>query len=119
MTAESLTSLLSLAIVVGANGEPVATIQNSDAVIFFNFRPDRARQLTRALAISGFAEFDVSGRPQIHFACFTIYDRSFPLPVAFPPHDHKNVLAEVWEKDLRAQLSSGGDGEVCACYVFL
>jgi len=85
-------------IVVGANGEPVATIQNGDAVIFFNFRPDRARQLTRALAISGFAEFDVSGRPQIHFACFTVYDRSLPLPVAFPPHDHKNVLAEVWEK---------------------
>ena len=85
-------------IVVGANGEPVATIQNGDAVIFFNFRPDRARQLTRALAISGFAEFDVSGRPQIHFACFTVYDRSFPLPVAFPPHDHKNVLSAVWEK---------------------
>ena len=85
-------------IVVGANGEPVARMQNGDAVIFFNFRPDRARQLTRALAIFGFAEFDASGRPQIHFACFTVYDRSFPLPVAFPPHDHKNVLAEVWEK---------------------
>jgi 2,3-bisphosphoglycerate-independent phosphoglycerate mutase len=85
-------------VVVGDSGEPVATIQNSDAVIFFNFRPDRARQLTRAVAISGFAEFDVSARPQIHFACFTVYDRSFPLAVAFPPHDHKNVLAEVWEK---------------------
>lgn len=85
-------------VVVGDGGEPVATIQNSDAVIFFNFRPDRARQLTRAVAISGFAEFDVSARPQIHFACFTVYDRSFPLAVAFPPHDHKNVLAEVWEK---------------------
>jgi 2,3-bisphosphoglycerate-independent phosphoglycerate mutase len=85
-------------VVVGDDGEPLATIQNSDAVIFFNFRPDRARQLTRAVAISGFAEFDVSARPQIHFACFTVYDRSFPLAVAFPPHDHKNVLAEVWEK---------------------
>ncbi len=85
-------------VVVGANGEPVATIQDGDAVIFFNFRPDRARQLTRSLAISGFSEFDVSGRPQIQFVCFTVYDRSFPLPVAFPPHDHKNVLAEVWEK---------------------
>ena len=85
-------------VVVGDDGEPMATIQNSDAIIFFNFRPDRARQLTRAVAISGFAEFDVSARPQIHFACFTVYDRSFPLAVAFPPHDHKNVLAEVWEK---------------------
>ena len=85
-------------LVVDTGGEPVATIRDGDAVIFFNFRPDRARQITRALAISGFQEFDVSGRPQIHFACFTVYDRSFPLPVAFPPHTHKNVLAEVWEK---------------------
>lgn len=85
-------------VIVNANGEPVATIQDGDAVIFFNFRPDRARQLTRALAIPGFEEFDVSGRPQIDFVCFTVYDRSFPLSVAFPPRDHKNVLAEVWEK---------------------
>ena len=84
-------------IMFGANDEPVATIQDGDAVVFFNFRPDRARQLTRALAVADFNEFDVSGRPQIHFVCFTVYDRSFPLPIAFPPHDHKNVLAEVWE----------------------
>jgi 2,3-bisphosphoglycerate-independent phosphoglycerate mutase len=85
-------------VIVNASGEPAATIQEGDAVIFFNFRPDRARQLTRALAIPGFQEFDVSSRPQIEFVCFTVYDRSFPLPVAFPPRDHKNVLAEVWEK---------------------
>lgn len=84
--------------ILNANGEPIATIQDGDAVIFFNFRPDRARQLTRALAIQGFEEFDVSGRPQIEFVCFTVYDRSFPLPVAFAPRDHKNVLAEVWER---------------------
>jgi 2,3-bisphosphoglycerate-independent phosphoglycerate mutase len=81
---------------VEANGEPVARIKDGDAVIFFNFRPDRARQLTRALAVPGFAEFDVTRRPRMHFVCFTVYDRTFPLPVAFPPYDHKNVLAEVW-----------------------
>ena len=43
-------------------------------------------------------EFDVSHRPQVEFVCFTVYDRSLPLPVAFLPRDHKNVLAEVWEK---------------------
>jgi 2,3-bisphosphoglycerate-independent phosphoglycerate mutase len=83
-------------VMVDASGEPVATIKDGDAVIFFNFRPDRARQLTRALAIAGFQEFDVSDRPAIDFVCFTVYDRTFPLAVAFPPHDHKNVLAEVW-----------------------
>lgn len=85
-------------VVVGANNEPVATLNDGDAVIFFNFRPDRARQLTRALSISGFTDFEVARRPQLHFVCFTVYDRSFPLPVAFPPREHKNVLAEVWEK---------------------
>lgn len=83
-------------VIVDATGEPVAIIKDGDAVIFFNFRPDRARQLTRALAIAGFQEFDVSGRPTIDFVCFTVYDRTFPLAVAFPPRDHKNVLAEVW-----------------------
>jgi 2,3-bisphosphoglycerate-independent phosphoglycerate mutase len=85
-------------VIIDADGEPVATIQDGDAVIFFNFRPDRARQLTRALAVPGFGDFDVSGRPQIEFVCFTVYDRTFPLPVAFAPRDHKNVLAEVWER---------------------
>ena len=85
-------------VIVGSNGEPVATIQDGDAVIFFNFRPDRARQLTRALAITGFQEFDVTGRPRLDLVCFTVYDRTFPLAVAFPPRNHKNVLAEVWGK---------------------
>lgn len=76
--------------------EPVATISEGDAVIFFNFRPDRARQLTRALAISGFDEFPTPQRPPIDFVCFSKYDETFPLPIAFPPLAHKNVLAEVF-----------------------
>jgi 2,3-bisphosphoglycerate-independent phosphoglycerate mutase len=77
---------------------PVGTIGEDDGVIFFNFRPDRARQLTRALAIANFNEFPVPGRPRIDFVCFTVYDRTFPLAVAFPPNEHKSVLAEVWSK---------------------
>lgn len=83
-------------VMANEGGQPVGTIQSDDAVVFFNFRPDRARQLTRALTASDFHEFDVAGRPPIDFVCFTVYDRTFPLAVAFPPHDHKNVLAEVW-----------------------
>ena len=77
---------------------PIAAIGEGDGVIFFNFRPDRARQLTRALAIANFNEFPVAVRPRIDFVCFTVYDRTFPLPVAFPPNEHRNVLAEVWGK---------------------
>ena len=82
--------------IVRKDGAPVATIKDDDSVIFFNFRPDRARQLTRALTIPGFNEFDVSDRPRVHFVCFTMYDHSFDLPIAFPPRHHRNVLAETW-----------------------
>jgi 2,3-bisphosphoglycerate-independent phosphoglycerate mutase len=84
--------------IVRKDGAPVATIKDDDSVIFFNFRPDRARQLTRALAIPGFNEFDVSDRPRVHYVCFTMYDHTFDLPVAFPPRQHRNVLAEAWGK---------------------
>jgi 2,3-bisphosphoglycerate-independent phosphoglycerate mutase len=80
------------------NGKPVATIGEGDGVIFFNFRPDRARQITRALAIANFAEFPTPGRPRMDFVSFTVYDRTFPLPVAFSPNEHRNVLAEVWSR---------------------
>ena len=82
--------------VVKENGDRVATIRDQDGVIFFNFRPDRARQLTRALAVPGFNEFPDARRPQIDLVCFTLYDSTFGLPIAFPPRAHKNVLAEVW-----------------------
>jgi 2,3-bisphosphoglycerate-independent phosphoglycerate mutase len=85
-------------LIVRESGEPVATIQHDDSVIFFNFRPDRARQLTRALAVPGFNEFPVPDRPRIDFVCFTLYDQSLSLPIAFPPRQHRNVLAEVWGK---------------------
>jgi len=86
-------------VIVNEDGSPIGTLKDGDSVIFFNFRPDRARQLTRAIAVPGFAEFDLSLRPSVAFVCFTVYDRTFPLPVAFPPHDHKNVLAEVWDAE--------------------
>ena len=84
-------------VIVNDNGSPIGTLKDGDSVVFFNFRPDRARQLTRAIAVPGFAEFSFSRRPSAAFVCFTVYDRTFPLPIAFPPHDHKNVLAEVWD----------------------
>jgi 2,3-bisphosphoglycerate-independent phosphoglycerate mutase len=84
--------------IVRDDGSPIATIRDDDSVIFFNFRPDRARQLTRALALPEFNEFPISDRPRVEFVCFTMYDNTFNLPVAFPPRAHRNVLAEVWGK---------------------
>jgi 2,3-bisphosphoglycerate-independent phosphoglycerate mutase len=82
--------------IVRKDGSPVATIKDDDAVIFFNFRPDRARQLTRALTVPDFNEFEITGRPRVQFVCFTMYDHTFDLPIAFPPRQHARVLAEAW-----------------------
>jgi 2,3-bisphosphoglycerate-independent phosphoglycerate mutase len=77
-------------------GEPVAVMEDGDSVIFFNFRPDRARQITRALTQPDFDGFPVAQRPQLDYACFTRYDATFNLPIAFGPQAHRNVLAEVF-----------------------
>jgi 2,3-bisphosphoglycerate-independent phosphoglycerate mutase len=79
-----------------ALGEPVATMQEGDSVIFFNYRPDRARQITRSLMVEGFDSFDILNRPQLSFACMTQYDATFGLPVAFAKQSHKNTLVEVF-----------------------
>jgi 2,3-bisphosphoglycerate-independent phosphoglycerate mutase len=78
------------------DGGAVAEFEDGDAVIFFNFRPDRARQITRALTEPGFGGFPTPQRPSVHFVCFTQYDATFNLPVAFAPKEHRNVLAEVF-----------------------
>ncbi len=83
-------------VVTRDTGDPVATIQDGDSVIFFNFRADRARQLTSALAVPGFDAFTVANRPQVHFVCFAVYDKTYPLPVAFPPELPINILAAVF-----------------------
>jgi 2,3-bisphosphoglycerate-independent phosphoglycerate mutase len=82
--------------IVREDASAVATIENGDSVIFFNFRPDRARQLTRALAVAGFSEFPTE-LSDVAFVCFTLYDATFNLPIAFPPRVHRKVLAEVWD----------------------
>jgi 2,3-bisphosphoglycerate-independent phosphoglycerate mutase len=82
-------------VVVDETSVPVATISDGDSVIFFNFRADRAREITRALTDPDFADFDRGHRPDVHFVCMTQYDATFPLPVAFPPQKHEGILADV------------------------
>jgi 2,3-bisphosphoglycerate-independent phosphoglycerate mutase len=83
-------------VMVREDGDPVGTIQDGDSVIFFNFRADRARQITSALAVPGFDEFPTPNRPHTHFVCFAVYDKTYPLPVAFPPELPRNILADVF-----------------------
>ena len=79
--------------------EPVALddrgVVDGDAVVFFNFRPDRAREITRAIVDDAFDGFDCARRPQVSFVCLTEYDPDIPAPIAFPKTFPENVLADV------------------------
>jgi 2,3-bisphosphoglycerate-independent phosphoglycerate mutase len=70
-------------------------IRDGDAVVFFNFRPDRARQLTRALAELGFSEFDRAAAPRVLLTTLTEYQEDWSYPVAFPPERPGATLASV------------------------
>jgi 2,3-bisphosphoglycerate-independent phosphoglycerate mutase len=73
-----------------------ARVADGDVCLFFNFRPDRARELTRAFAEPGFAGFDRGPHPPaVDFVTLTEYKKEFGLPVAFAPEHPTNVLADV------------------------
>jgi 2,3-bisphosphoglycerate-independent phosphoglycerate mutase len=82
--------------IVGEDGKQLATVRDGDSVIFFNFRADRARQLTRAFTEDDFTGFDRGPKLKIRFTCMTEYDRTFHLPVAFQPERHEMILADVF-----------------------
>ena len=79
--------------VIVKDGVPVGTVNDQDSVIFFNFRPARARELTRAFCMDEFAGFDRGERPQVLYVCFTEYDVTIPNKiVAF----HKVSITETF-----------------------
>src|SRR5574341_825762 len=78
---------------------PLAAIQDDDAVIFCNFRSDRAREITRALTDPDFQGFHRRVSPKLStFVCLTTYDETLDLPVAFPPVKLTNILGHVLSK---------------------
>ena len=90
---------------VRSKDEEKAKIKSGDSVIFFNFRPDRARQLTRAFISESFNEFDRGEKPpRVHFVCMTQYDKTFNVPVVFPYREIKNTLGEVISNNNLRQL---------------
>ena len=84
---------------------PAGLIRDQDVVVFFNFRADRARQLTRAFTQDKFDEFPRPRRVALAtFVTMTEYDHTFALPVAFPPRSLRNILGEVVSREEIAQL---------------
>jgi 2,3-bisphosphoglycerate-independent phosphoglycerate mutase len=89
------------------DGRPVATIDDGDSVIFWNFRSDRARQITYALTEPNFDSFPRKVIPEIHFACMSEYDKRLILPVAFPQKRVSNNLGNVLAANGLKQLRIG------------
>ncbi len=79
-------------------------MDEGDVAIFINFRPDRARELTRALADPGFDEFSRSGGPVIDLTTMTVYRKGWPYPVAFPERRPAVTLAQVISESGGRQL---------------
>ncbi|MEE2823147.1 MAG: 2,3-bisphosphoglycerate-independent phosphoglycerate mutase [Acidobacteriota bacterium] len=84
--------------VVDGQGNPVGLLQRDDATIFFNFRADRARQLTRALAIEAFPHFPRSAHVAKHFLTMTEYDKDFEFPMVFSPVKLKRSLVKLMDR---------------------
>lgn len=91
-------------ILTNAGGRIVA-VENGDSVIFFNFRPDRARQLTYAFTEPDEkAGFKRKEHPAVHFVCMTQYDEELTIPIAYPPKNLKNTIGEYLAANGKTQL---------------
>jgi 2,3-bisphosphoglycerate-independent phosphoglycerate mutase len=83
-------------VVVDGGGKAVGLVRDGDAVVFFNFRADRAREITRAFTDPAFREFERDPAPRLSaWVCLTEYDKTFALPVAFPPTDLTEIFPEI------------------------
>ena len=92
-------------VITSADGEtPIAKIEENDSIIFFNFRPDRAREITRAIVDKDFKEFETK-KIKTYFVCFTSYDETMPnIHIAFKKEQIKNTLGEVLSNKGLTQL---------------
>lgn len=82
--------------ILGADGQPVASIRDGDAVLFYNYRGDRPREITKAFVIDGFKEFDRGAKLDLYYATMTEYESGLPVKVVSPkPEPLKNILGQV------------------------
>ncbi len=91
-------------VVVDSGGTPIGSLSDNDSVIIFNFRSDRARQLTSALAFEAFDGFERPARPRPLVTSMTTYSADYGLPVAFTPQAFSGSIAEVLPAHGRTNL---------------
>lgn len=86
------------------DGKPIGTIRDGDSIIFFNYREDRAREITKAFSLPDFDGFSRPKKLDIDFVAMTEYERNLPIHIAFAPEDVTNALGEVLSKQGKTQL---------------
>ncbi|MFH0950996.1 MAG: 2,3-bisphosphoglycerate-independent phosphoglycerate mutase [bacterium] len=87
------------------NGQPLTTIKDNDAIIFFNYRADRARQLTKAFVLEEMTKFERGPKlNDLFFAGFTEYELGLPMAVAFPKENIGNTLGQILSEHNLKQL---------------
>jgi 2,3-bisphosphoglycerate-independent phosphoglycerate mutase len=91
-------------VILNQQGKPKGLVRPGDVVIFYNFRADRAREITRAFVDRDFDGFTRKEYPDVYFICMTQYDATISAPVAFPPQTLNNTLGEVLADNGRKQL---------------
>ena len=92
-------------VMVDDSGDPLATVADGDGIIFFNFRADRAREITRAFTENSFEGFQRRVVPDLScFTTMTLYNEDFGLPIAFEPVHLDNILGDVLSKKGLCQL---------------
>ncbi len=96
-------------VLANGGGRPLATVQNGDSILTFNFRGDRPRQITRAFVLDDFDGFERKVRPSVHYTCLTRYEEGVPVDgVAYPPEtlsqDMPNICGEVLSRAGKRQL---------------
>jgi len=104
--AAGLTDEFMLPVVIASHGVPLAPMRDGDAVICFNFRSDRMRQMVRALIEPDFDGFDVRSRPDVAVTTMTVYDPRFNLPVAFEPQSMARIVVQVLAERERSILKT-------------
>lgn len=83
-------------VIIDERQQPIGRISDQDGVIFFNFRADRAREMTRALTMSSFDKFDRGKAPRLSgFVSMTRYEEGLDLPAAFEPQSTKHLLGQI------------------------
>lgn len=91
-------------VIIDDEGQPLGKIKEGDSVIFFNFRSDRARQISHAFVDEDFTGFERKEHPKVHYVCLTEYDVTLKAAVAFPPQNLENTLGEVLAQQHKKQL---------------